>query len=616
MCGIDVNRFSQVAIPLALAGLVLTQSIKYTGKFSVTMFSIVAFSVVRVKFVYALWLVLFNFAYFMLSSEMGLTSVEPSSDSTVDERVVFTIFMAYLAVFAAYDNYQLQITMKLEFVQLRILKYEEHRSRDMLKNMLPSHIVKRLENGATLVSDEEKDVALLFCDVGDSASLTKRYNPREVSSRRYMQLLLCAKHGVRKMETVGKIYLACAGLRGSAKGKEAVLRVAATARDMAAVMGKCRTRNGHTINLRIGIHCGRVISGLVGMKKQQFSLFGDTEAYELLEHDFEFEHRTVEAKGKGTLATHLMGKPMTALAQRACRGRLGTKSAKKTNDSRRLSLTQELQKSLAETWGSFAVSKWTWQSWPCFRSVKINVKPISSLQSVQEEYVAAQINSNVLAFNDFITEASYLRAKWSERHEGYFQVMSSPRKTHASLSAPNFTLYVVVYFVATVLLVVPNISNTYSHIGLDVVFVVFLASTGGSIMHRHTVLVGVYQHPTNAEGEKLRIYPLMLSYCVGVSNVMSRRDVEYYCRRRYLLYTRTGKEAKKADRLLYKMLPSSVVAQLKNGDTVGILFSDIKGFTSIAAKAETDQVVQILASLFIAFDKLTTQHGLHILMFF
>ncbi|KAF0774900.1 hypothetical protein AaE_001400, partial [Aphanomyces astaci] len=60
----------------------------------------------------------------------------------------------------------------------------------------------------------------------------------------------------------------------------------------------------------------------------------------------------------------------------------------------------------------------------------------------------------------------------------------------------------------------------------------------------------------------------------------------------------------------------SVVAQLKNGDTVcdqfqevGILFSDIKGFTSIAAKAETDQVVQILASLFIAFDKLTTQHG-------
>ncbi|RHZ22062.1 hypothetical protein DYB26_001858 [Aphanomyces astaci] len=490
----------------------------------------------------------------------------------------------------------------------------------MLKNMLPSHIVKRLENGATLVSDEEKDVALLFCDVGDSASLTKRYNPREVPSRRYMQLLLCAKHGVRKMETVGKIYLACAGLRGSAKGKEAVLRVAATARDMAAVMGKCRTRNGHTINLRIGIHCGRVISGLVGMKKQQFSLFGDTEAYELLEHDFEFEHRTVEAKGKGTLATHLMGKPMTALAQRACRGRLGTKSAKKTNDSRRLSLTQELQKSLAETWGSFAVSKWTWQSWPCFRSVKVNVKPISSLQSVQEEYVAAQINSNVLAFNDFITEASYLRAKWSERHEGYFQltrhriafgvaralfigfvvwwkvlrhrrwktkVMSSPRKTHASLSAPNFTLYVVVYFVATVLLVVPNI-----------------------------VLVGVYQHPTNAEGEKLRIYPLMLSYCVGVSNVMSRRDVEYYCRRRYLLYTRTGKEAKKADRLLYKMLPSSVVAQLKNGDTVGILFSDIKGFTSIAAKAETDQVVQILASLFIAFDKLTTQHGLHILMFF
>ncbi|RHY34313.1 hypothetical protein DYB32_001300 [Aphanomyces invadans] len=177
-----------VSIPLGLAGLVVNQSIKYTGKFSTTMFAIVAFSIIRVKFVYTLWLVLFNVAYFILSNEMGLTSIEHSSESSDDEGVLFAIFMVYLVVFAAYDNYQLQMTMKLEFVQLRILKYEEHRSRDILKNMLPSHIVKKLENGETLVSDEEKGVALLFCDVGDAASLTKRYNPREVRYRATMHV--------------------------------------------------------------------------------------------------------------------------------------------------------------------------------------------------------------------------------------------------------------------------------------------------------------------------------------------------------------------------------------------------------------------------------------------
>ncbi|ETW08630.1 hypothetical protein H310_01166 [Aphanomyces invadans] len=702
-----------VSIPLGLAGLVVNQSIKYTGKFSTTMFAIVAFSIIRVKFVYTLWLVLFNVAYFILSNEMGLTSIELSSESSDDEGVLFAIFMVYLVVFAAYDNYQLQMTMKLEFVQLRILKYEEHRSRDILKNMLPSHIVKKLENGETLVSDEEKGVALLFCDVGDAASLTKRYNPREmvVLLDRIYSLFdkLCAKHGVRKMETVGKIYLACGGLRGSAKGKEAVLRVAALARDMMAVMAKCRTRNGHTINLKIGIHCGRVISGLVGMKKQQFSLFGDTvntasrmqstgllghiqishEAHEFLEHDFQFDHRTVVAKGKGTLATHLMGKPRTALAQRACRGHLGRKATKKAIDTRRLSLTQEFQRTLIETWGHLVVSRWNWRSWACFQSIKVDVKPISSLQSVQEEYVTTQINQSYIRFNDPAQEMMYRRMNWPEHQTGAKRTLvaiaiymifatirdniqpneftgsreyakykfpfvpqvlrhrwkpvakTAPQKTHNSnKKAPKFQLYLSVYVVATVILVVPNVirwidhqqSKIYSHMGLDILLVMFLASTGGSIMYTHTVvinavlvlgatilfvvLLGVYEVPDQPDGEKLRVYPLFLTCCVGISNVMSRRDVEYYSRRRFLLYTRTGKEAKKADRLLYKMLPSSVIAQLKNGDTVcdqfhevGILFSDIKGFTSIASKAETDQVVQILATLFTAFDKLTSEHG-------
>ncbi|CAK4150065.1 unnamed protein product [Aphanomyces euteiches] len=137
-------------------------------------------------------------------------------------------------------------------------------------------------------------------------------------------------------------------------------------------------------------------------------------------------------------------------------------------------------------------------------------------------------------------------------------------------------------------------------------------------MHKHTILVLLfcYERPDLSEGERLRVYPLILFFFVAISNVMSRRDVEYFCRRRFLSYTQTGEEAAKADRLLYKMLPHKVVTQLKDGETVcdqhhnvGILFSDIKGFTSIAARAQTDQVVNLLATLFVAFDKLTEKHG-------
>ncbi|CAK4219359.1 unnamed protein product [Aphanomyces euteiches] len=90
--------------------------------------------------------------------------------------------MVFLVGFAAYGNYYLQMTMKLEFVQLKILKHEERRSRDILKNMVPDHIVKQIELGATLVSEEENDIALLFCGIGDFSAMMKRYSPREVNS--------------------------------------------------------------------------------------------------------------------------------------------------------------------------------------------------------------------------------------------------------------------------------------------------------------------------------------------------------------------------------------------------------------------------------------------------
>ncbi|KAF0683566.1 Aste57867_24423 [Aphanomyces stellatus] len=705
-----------VLAPMALAGVLFTQAIQHTGKFSAAMFVIVLFSIMRVKFVYALWLALFNFCYFMLSNELGFTNVAASSETFPDEQVLFTLFVAFLVSFGAYGSYHLQLTMKLEFVQLRILKYEERRSLEIVKNMLPVHVVARLENGATLISDEENDVTLLFCDISDYTSLMERFNPREmvVLLDRIYSLFdkLCIKHGVRKMETVGKIYFACAGLRGSAKGKEAALRIAALAHDMMKFIGKC----GNHIQIRVGIHSGRVVSGLVGVKKQQFSLFGDTVntasrmqstgltgriqlshvTFELLQHDFAFEARTVEAKGKGTMHVHVMGRPMTALAQRACRGQLNHKIPRKTSNLRRMSLAEELQKSLTTTWEGFTAT--TWRSWFRLHDWHRRVVPLpSSAQSVvgESDTTSSQIQDHMLHFKDPVFETTYTRAKWAERREGSrrtflalgayllyaicrdavngslheqdvisgflvnvlvaFSVLRvllvvcfvwrvvvakwrvSPHATHAK---PNYVRKLVLATATMLALALPNVflwvqdqhSITYSHVGLDIVVVMFLASTGGALMHTHTIIINAicaifalvvflvlqtcYQAPTTSDEERIRVYPMILTLCIAISNVMSRRDVEFFCRRRFLLYTRTGIEATKADRLLYNMLPTSVVAKLKNGTTVcdqhhqvGILFSDIKGFTSIAARADTDRVVQILASLFTAFDKLTAVHG-------
>ncbi|CAK4150450.1 unnamed protein product [Aphanomyces euteiches] len=591
--------------------------------------------------------------------------------------------MVFLVGFAAYGNYYLQMTMKLEFVQLKILKHEERRSRDILKNMVPDHIVKQIELGATLVSEEENDIALLFCGIGDFSAMMKRYSPREmvVLLDRIYSLFdkLCMKHGVRKMETVGKVYLACAGLRGNAKGKEAALRAAALARDMMTQLAKCKTKKGHGVKIRIGLHCGRVISGLVGMKKQQFSLFGDTvntasrmqstgvtgriqishAMFELLENDFEYEPRTVEAKGKGLMKTYLLGRPVTTQAQRACRGHYGFKMSRNSIEMSRGSLVEELQRTLSGTWGNLAAQ--SWRTCLNFEEAYLRAKRTERLQGASRTQLTLAIYIVYATARDIIREtncpkddcstfnilcvssraAVILWMAWGD----FFKLHWNQRKavapgTSQHRAKPNFPRIIAIYIFAMISLAVPNIfrwieyptSMTYSYIGLDTLFVAFLASTGGSIMHKHTILVNLifiawktaiflvllfcYERPDLSEGERLRVYPLILFFFVAISNVMSRRDVEYFCRRRFLSYTQTGEEAAKADRLLYKMLPHKVVTQLKDGETVcdqhhnvGILFSDIKGFTSIAARAQTDQVVNLLATLFVAFDKLTEKHG-------
>ncbi|CAK4525332.1 unnamed protein product [Aphanomyces euteiches] len=631
-----------ILIPMAICGIAFTQAIEYTGLLLITIFTIVLFSVVRVKVVYAIFLAIFNLVYFDLSPHLGFRSNTPSSESTITEIVLFIAFM----------------------------------------------------NGETLISEEEKDVTIVFCDIGDFSAMIKRYSPTEI-----VQLLdriyslfdaMCAKHGMRKMETVGKTYLACAGLQGSVKGKEAALRAAGVAQDMMAAISKCKASNGNGLKIRIGIHSGRVISGLVGMKKQQFSLFGDTintasrmqstgvsgriqvsqVTYDYLCHDFRFEPRTVEAKGKGTLTAYLMGKSTTVLGDRAIRGHWETYQETKLDAPRPTHRTSFEMVILEQT------RKWIRQLFNRSNRIEVAVSTVEpadlgiSTNRERGQTVRAEVKRYIdpwwLMFRDADFELAYRKSRCTVRLNGYSSTLVRGALiayaawfefSHFHLRAnkvepspwmvPKLKAFVqpvyhpifIFYTISTVTLVTPNIlrwdseqqSILYSYISMDIIMLMFLVSSGGSLLNKYTtyfngilivITTAIYIYaypralPDPTKIEMLKIYPVALTYFVALFSTMARRDIEFFERRKYWFQTRAQLETKKADRLLYKMLPQSVVNQLKEGESVcdqhhqvGILFSDIKGFTSIAARADTDKVVHLLDSLFSAFDLLTEKHG-------
>ena len=84
---------------------------------------------------------------------------------------------------------------------------------------------------------------------------------------------LADKHDVQKMETVGATYMAVGGLHRDGSQPVEILQLGLECIEECAQFAQ---PDGTPIKVRIGMNCGSVLSGVVGTKKPQFSLFGDT----------------------------------------------------------------------------------------------------------------------------------------------------------------------------------------------------------------------------------------------------------------------------------------------------------------------------------------------------
>ena len=209
------------------------------------------------------------------------------------------------------------------------LAAEHDRSEALLLNILPRATADRLKTGERVIADSAQDVAVLFADLVGSTPITQALSPDEL-----VVLLdgvfssfddLADKHNLEKIKTVGDAYIAVGGLPTPRRGHlQAAADMALAMRDdihLHAVPG------GGRLELRIGLHAGPVIAGVIGKKKFSYDLWGDTvniasrmessgvpgeiqvtqTVNDRLADEFEFESRgTVEIKGKGPMETYLL----------------------------------------------------------------------------------------------------------------------------------------------------------------------------------------------------------------------------------------------------------------------------------------------------------------------
>uniref|UniRef100_A0A672ZHU2 guanylate cyclase n=1 Tax=Sphaeramia orbicularis TaxID=375764 RepID=A0A672ZHU2_9TELE len=170
---------------------------------------------------------------------------------------------------------ELKRVLPLCFPFMKMLDYEMKKTDDLLYRMIPKPVAKRLRKGEPVFPD----VTILFSDVVGFTRICSHITPMQVVSMlNTMYTLfdtLSEKHRVFKVETIGDAYMVVAG--APEKTKYHAHNICDMALDMVRSIDHLKDpSNGNNIQIRVGIHSGMVVAGVVGHKMPRYGLHGDT----------------------------------------------------------------------------------------------------------------------------------------------------------------------------------------------------------------------------------------------------------------------------------------------------------------------------------------------------
>jgi class 3 adenylate cyclase len=223
----------------------------------------------------------------------------------------------------------IMLEQKVEERTLQLVS-EKKKSDDLLLNILPAEVADELKDKGTANARQFDDVTILFTDFVNFTEAGERMTPQMLVGELHTCFKafdeITGKYNIEKIKTIGDAYLAVAGLpKGDPKHAKNVVLAAI---DITAYMDhRYVTLGDKTFKVRIGVHSGNVVAGIVGVKKFAYDIWGDTvntaarmeqnsepgrinisqTTYDLVKDDFICTYRgEIDAKGKGQLRMYFV----------------------------------------------------------------------------------------------------------------------------------------------------------------------------------------------------------------------------------------------------------------------------------------------------------------------
>ena len=253
------------------------------------------------------------------------------SQPLVWEFIAATYLMCW--GYATYGAWIYHMAAHHDFWQGRIIEWqmtelatEREKSDRLLLNVLPRSIADRLKAGEQNIADSYQVVSVLFADISGFTVYSAKVTPEQLVARLNAIFSafddMIAVHGLEKIKTIGDAYMVAGGLPESCE--DHAERIARFALGMLAVIDRVNAETGEDFAMRVGVHSGPVVAGVIGKHKFTYDLWGDTvntasrmESHgekgrvqisettaALLGEGFDVEQRgTIAVKGKGEMKT-------------------------------------------------------------------------------------------------------------------------------------------------------------------------------------------------------------------------------------------------------------------------------------------------------------------------
>ena len=212
--------------------------------------------------------------------DMAVQCIEAGAEDYLTKPPNLTLLRARVST--SLEKKRLRDLERLRLLQLQaekeLVEREREKSERLLLNILPSAIAGRLKGGEKSIANGHEIVSVMFADLCGFTALSRKTTPADLVSMLNGIFtafdLIVEKHGVEKIKTIGDCYMLVGGIPLH-RGDHAAA-VAECALEMLDALAALNRETGTELQMRVGIHTGPVVAGVIGKIKFTYDLWGDT----------------------------------------------------------------------------------------------------------------------------------------------------------------------------------------------------------------------------------------------------------------------------------------------------------------------------------------------------